>query len=240
MIEQFCFRISDIPDTVLDSELAVKLHGVLMNRIQPDLAARFHTQSLRPYALSVFPTEQNGVYSGKLHILHEAAASLADALLAEENVFIGGLRKPVPIAVTQQETLYLRAETDSLCSSRLRICFLTPAMYKVKSLPCSFPDLPRLFHSVLVKMRQFEGVNISDDVLRQVLSEIRIYNWKLQSAAYKITGRAEHGMMGMIECTLPQEESANRLLKTVFRYASYCGIGAKTALGMGSISVETI
>lgn len=58
MIHQldFTLYIDLIPG--LDSELAVKLQGALLNQIPETLAAELHRQELRPYSLYVYSQDK--------------------------------------------------------------------------------------------------------------------------------------------------------------------------------------
>lgn len=240
MIQQLHFFIHGQPERRLDSELSVKLHGYLMHRIPRELAAAYHSNALRPYALYLCPAAADGTQSGRLSVLREDAAVLAEALTAADRIPVGGMKTPLRITAGAPEQFYLREAVDALTGNRLRMRFLSPAVYKLNSQSCCFPDLLRLFHSVLDKMALFEGVLISEEAFRQALSAMRITDWQLSQSPFLITGRAHQGMHGVIECVLPQDEALSRMLKTVFVYAQFCGAGARTAMGMGGVQTESI
>jgi CRISPR/Cas system endoribonuclease Cas6 (RAMP superfamily) len=240
MTEQIHFTLSGTPEPHLDSALAVKLHGFLMHQIPAALAEAYHANALRPYALYLRPVNDNHTWDGCLSILREDAAALADALLAAEQIPVGGMQTPLHISVSTTERYDLRSAADRLCSERLRLRFLTPAVYKLHSQPCCFPDFLRLFHSVLEKLQQFEGIAISDESFRQGIASLRVTDWKLTQTPFLITGRTHRGMTGMLECILPPDEAQSRMLKTVFAYASFCGVGARTAMGMGGFDAQPV
>lgn len=240
MIKQLHFSIQGQPECRLDSELSVKLHGYLMNRIPQELAAAYHSNALRPYALYLCPAASDGTQIGLLSILREDAAVIAEELTAAKHIPIGGMKTPLRCTVQESEQYYLRDVVQVLTGNRLRLRFLSPAVYKLNSQPCCFPDLPRLFHSVLEKMALFEGVVVSEEAFRQALAALRITDWQLSHSPFLITGRSQQGMHGMIECILPQDEALSRLIKTVFVYAQFCGVGARTAMGMGGVQIESI
>ena len=50
---------------------------------------------------------------------------------------------------------------------------------------------------------------------------------------YNISGNIFHGMTGYVDYRFPKDPEQSRLLKTVFAYATYCGVGGKTGMGMG-------
>ena len=240
MIQQLHFSIQGQPESRLDSELSVKLHGWLMHQIPQELAAAYHSNALRPYALYLCPAAADGTQSGLLSILREDASVIAEALAAAEKIPIGGMKTPLRCTVQESEQYYLRDAVHALTGDRLRLRFLSPAVYKLNSQPCCFPDLPRLFHSALEKMALFEGIAVSEDAFRQALAAVRITDWQLSHSPFLITGRTQQGMHGMIELILPQDEALSRMLKTVFVYAQFCGVGARTAMGMGGVQTESI
>lgn len=110
---------------------------------------------------------------------------------------------------------------------------LTPAVYKLHSKPCAFPDLPRLFHSVIAKLRVYENITVSDEDFRLACQEMFVSDWGFERVEYNITGRMQQNMISFMQVQLPQDAAQEALLNTVFSYATFSGVGARTSLGMG-------
>ena len=58
-------------------------------------------------------------------------------------------------------------------------------------------------------------------------------DFQLRREDYNISGNIFHGMTGYVDYRFPKDPEQSRLLKTVFAYATYCGVGGKTGMGMG-------
>ncbi len=212
-----------------------------MTRILPALAEAYHSNDVRPYSLYLRKTAEKGIYSGQLGILREDAESLADVLTQSAQVCICGMREPARLEIMQTDFVDLHNEIEARRGGRLCLHFVTPAVYKLHSMPCCFPDLPRLFHSVLKKMSMYEGIVIDEETFRQYLSGMRITDWTLQKTDFLITGRMQQEMTGVLECVLPREETAQRTLKAFFPYYSslclYFMISASFFMWLFSCSV---
>lgn len=240
MIHKLDFTLHTDLNPNLDSELAVKLQGALLNRIPEPLAAELHRQELRPYSIYVYPQDTK-YFRGQLTVLDDHALALIDAAMKMESFKIYG--NPQPAILTEQKysgPIYFGESSFGFQKSKLQIRFITPAMYKLHSIPCSFPDLPRLFHSVIVKMNTFENINISEEQFRQALAEIRVIEWQLNNSQYRVTGRIQPGLNGYANLVLPQNEVMREILSKVFCYATFCGVGARTAMGMGGFQMQEI
>lgn len=240
MIHQLDFTLNTRLVSDLDSELAVKLQGALLNQIPGNLAEELHRQELRPYSLYVYPQDEKS-FRGQLTVLEDRAFALLEAVMKMDSFTICG--NPQPAILSERHysgSINFCESLPAFQRTKLRINFVTPAMYKLHSVPCSFPDLPRLFHSVIVKLNKFEGIELSEEQFREALAEVRVAEWKLNNVQYRVTGRVQPGMIGYAELILPQDKLMRETLTKVLFYAEFCGVGARTAMGMGGFSVQDI
>ena len=86
-------------------------------------------------------------------------------------------------------------------------------------------------------MRAFEGVDVPNGVLNNIHESVVITDYDLRSVLYQIKNdSAIKGFQGEMKFQFVDSRSnASAILMLLIRYACYCGIGAKTALGMGGI-----
>lgn len=79
-----------------------------------------------------------------------------------------------------------------------------------------------------------------DEVMQQILENVYISRYKLQSATYGLEGHYVTGYIGRLEIHFKGPDPLRRLAETLFRFGNWSGIGIKTALGMGGCAVENL
>ena len=233
MLSQLDFTLQTGALDRVQSELAVKVHGALMHMLPEEVAAALHRQERHPYSLFLYPSDQSGLFLGRLTVLTDNLQILTDTAAKIRTLPVHGLIKPAVWKV-QEYRRGIRFSELSVNGGRQRtLRFLTPAVYKINSKPCSFPDLSRLFHSVIAKLRIYEQIIVSEEEFRLACQEMFISNWGFEQVEYNITGRMQQSMIGFIRVQLPQNSAQTVLLNTVFSYSTFSGVGARTSLGMG-------
>lgn len=113
------------------------------------------------------------------------------------------------------------------------MAFVTPAMFKSQGRVCCFPEIERYFYSVICKFSKFEGAELSYDEFCEAFAAGETGDFQLRREDYNVSGNIFHGMTGYVDYCFPKDPEQSRLLKTVFAYATYCGVGGKTGMGMG-------
>lgn len=81
------------------------------------------------------------------------------------------------------------------------------------------------------KYNKFENAELSFDEFRSALAEGGIKDYELKSAEFNVSGNRIRGMTGFVDYGFPK--SRPELVKRVLAYATYCGAGGKTGMGMG-------
>jgi CRISPR-associated endoribonuclease Cas6 len=233
MLSQLDFTLQTGAIDRVQSELAVKVHGALMHMLPADDAAALHRQERHPYALFLYPSELPDRFLGRLTALTDSMQRLTDIAADIRTLPVHGLDRPA-LWTVQEYRRGLRFSELPVSGGRVRtLRFLTPAVYKLNSKPCSFPDLPRLFHSAIAKLWTFEQISVSEEDFRLACQEMFVSDWGFERVEYNITGRMQQSMIGFMSVQLPQDAAQAALLNTVFSYAAFSGVGARTSLGMG-------
>ena len=76
--------------------------------------------------------------------------------------------------------------------------------------------------------------------MEQVARHIRIVRYSLRTAVYFLENTKITGYMGRITLVIRGPEPLARLAGALLSFAEYCGIGIKTALGMGAVKIKQI
>jgi CRISPR-associated endoribonuclease Cas6 len=225
------------PGKSSSSAFAVKLHGVLMRLIDAELARKLHEESLRPYSL--FTVEKKGGLIFRLSALSEEGYPLIEACRDLNEFHLSGVQSNVKVL---QRHVYDDAALEDMFGAiplGFELTLSSPTTYKQKDNFQNWFSLSPLLTSVADKLRAFEGVDVPNDVLYDIEDVIVITDYELSSVKYHIKrNNVINGFQGKVKFLFTDPTSnESAALITLLRYACYCGIGAKTALGMGGISL---
>ena len=228
------------PGKSSSSAHAVKLHGSLMRLIDAELSKKLHEESLRPYSL--FTVAKKGGLILRVSALAEDGFPLIKACETTNEFHLSGSQSPVHVL---QRIAYEDIAFGDMCApapSGFTLTFSSPTTYKQKDHFQNWFNLPPLLTSVADKIREFEGVDIPNDVLSALNDAIVINDYELRTVAYHIKrNNVINGFQGHIKISLIDTSSdLNDALMMLMRYACFSGVGAKTALGMGGILLDEL
>ena len=219
------------------SDIAVKLHGASMKLIPTEYAEKLHQNEYHPFSIFAYPYDDALII--RVSALTDEAEQLVCAMTERNSFFIAGMKKPLAAEHIEIVPPIHADDIESYINgNRLRISFVTPAMIKSGGKPSCRPDIAAYFYSVILKYNCFENVCIEYSDFTNAFNDAYIDDYNLQSVKYNVSGNIFPGMIGQCNITLPKNPEQNALLKKVFAYATYSGIGGKTGLGMGGIVIS--
>lgn len=239
MLYQADFQYSYTNFQKLGSDPAVKLHGILMKNIPSELAESLHQPQCQPLAIYCRPTEPN-CFLARVSVLTDKTAPLLNTLKqlkklnfrgADDTVTLCGYEEKKPIDICRLP--------NPLNKNVLTLNFLTPAAILKNGKPTTPLSIEAYFMSVLRKLQEFEQITIHQDTFQEAFLACSDLEYQLQTVTHEISGYTGHGIVGRVTLRLPQMQMQAEILKTVFSYAGYCGVGAKTTQGMGGFLVTS-
>lgn len=232
MIYQSDFLTDSIDSSGLYSDIGVKLHGAAMKLVKAGYAEFLHQKDYHPF--SIFTVPQNGGYIIRVSALNDEAACIIDGFRSAKTLTIFGLDNPVRI-IGESAAPAISADSigELVSGERCRMMFVSPAMFKSQGKVCCFPQPERFFYSAICKYNKFEGVELSYEDFCSAFAAGETGDYQLRREEYNVSGNIFHGMTGYIDYRFPRDNEKSSLLKTVFAYSTYCGIGGKTGMGMG-------
>lgn len=245
MIEQLQFSLRTAETPRLPSAWAYRIYGWLMAQLPADTAARLHEQGEHPLSQSLCfdATAQTSVWT--LNLLDEALAAQVRPLLAGCTTLElhGAPLQMEPLGSHSVENgLQLLLAARENPASRTRLWFRTPCAFKQAGRYAIYPQEFLLLQSLVLHWNTaFPDCQLSDpDALDAILRGLRILDYNLHTVSYPIKNTRIPGFVGsaVVEArlALPLLELWNALLS----FAPYGGIGIKTTLGMGGVSVEPL
>lgn len=227
----FVFRTPYLDE--VQSEPAVKIHGILMHSIPHESAQKMHESKYHPFSVYCVPANDNQSVITRISSLAVDADILISAAVKQDKIKISGL-KPADIIKRGEiiEADY-RKIAENLEGKKFKLDFITPSVFKTGGTESGFPDISMHFLSVIRKMNEFENQNIDFDEFRKAFYKCKIHDWMFENCRYNISGRFIPGMTGYTIISMPDDLDAAMMLKHIFVYASFSGTGARTGMGMG-------
>ncbi len=226
----------------LYSDLGVKLHGAVMKLIPTEYAALLHRNEHQPFSLFCIENASENTVMLRLSALTDEAELICRALSSQEHVTIYGLKNPLErMAIQHSEPLPAEAIIGAAVPRGYRVEFMSPAVFRRSGKCHCSPEISRYLRSAAEKLALFESVTFDVEKLLEFAAAIPIDGYLLNGCRYNVSGSIYSGMTGWMELIFPDKFAENAtVLNTVLRYAEYSGLGAKTAVGMGGISLTTL
>lgn len=223
------------------------LHGMLLERLPEDWQARLHADGARPFSQWVEPGA-GAALRWHLNVLDDELAEAVAPLLREGARWsCRHLQGEFTIEKAACERTTVQAYTkpfflSEAASPRLRLSFLTTTTHRTQGGYALFPSVELIARSLRERLCEAApDIVLSDDeVLEQIISHTRIVRYRLQSGSFALEGARIQGYTGHVDLSIQGPDPLIRLADLLFGFAPWCGVGIKTALGMGGCSVEPI
>lgn len=242
---------------------ARSIHAALSRRLElldPDLSQALHDapegahSSVHPWAISSLlgPLHRTGrdltTIPGQIYrvritaMVPEVLAALVaafdpEAPLGGEPLYLENLRFDI---VHQESWVDYLATYASLLTAarpnrRIALQFLSPTTFRSRLRSGQDPS-PRLcIEGCLRKWNAFADITVPEEPFLNYVTEcVQVVSSELRPATLQLGKFYQKGFMGkMVWEAEPQPPAMLRLLNALVDYAFYCGIGGRTAQGMG-------
>lgn len=217
------------------SNLGVKLHGSLMNLIPEKMAEELHQSLFQPFSLYALNKGEIGVV--KVCGLTDQAKIICNAFANEAGLEIFGMDCLLTKICSMEENPVTPNEAAEKIPNRLRLKFVTPAAIKQNKKISATTSLEKYFRSVAEKYAFFEKQDNIYEEFCLHFSRLRIENFSLKSEGFNLGGNILSGLVGYVDLDISRDKG---ILRKILAYSLYSGVGAKTAMGMGGITIEEI
>lgn len=235
-----------VPDGVrLPQSACSLLHGVLMAQIDETYAEMMHQNSLRPYSQFLhFDKNRNALYwritslneQAKNEILDAAFSLPQKVFLKQKNVEIELLGKEF-LPATGYGSLAEKYFTHPLAGRYVSFDFFTSCSFKSEGQYVIFPQPNFLLGSLVKRWNAFADSNKLEapGVAQDLAQEVYVADYRLRMQAFSVDGARIPAFRGDYTLGMKNNLMSNRIIAMLSDYANYCGIGIKTALGMGAV-----
>ena len=135
------------------------------------------------------------------------------------------------------ETMYLGEHQRSI-----RICFKTPCSFKNDGRYMIFPDIGMMYSNLMRKFDKFSGEYsmYDENMFRSLTEKTAVSSYNLRSTAYHLESIKIPSFIGRLTVRNGGPTQLGNLVRLLFAFGEYSGVGVKTALGMGAVAAEEV
>ena len=246
MLRLLEYEVSASTGIRLHPSMGSVIHGALMEMLGKEWGNVLHEMTVRPFHQYLFFHKQRKVFIWRVGVVDDALFDALSEILEPRKLYIKRhecdlyLSDPTLLAETTFDTLAAQAFTTDRLPYGCRLMLHTPTTCKHDGAYDVFPDLNRIFYGLDNKWNIFsEELRLEQEGLETVLGNAcRIGKYELRSALFSLEGSRINGYEGMIQLSFRGNEMTRRIVMLLLMWASFTGIGIKTALGMGGCSCE--
>lgn len=222
--------------------MAALLQGILMEKISPDYASQLHESGLHPYS-QYLSFERDRMIWNIQTLTKEAEDQIIDVFASEEKLQIKQRQETIDIvsSVVQRvsEQNLLKKYYFGECDSILRLRFLTPTSFKQNGRYMIYPDVRLIFQSLMKKYDAGSRENkiFSEEILEEFENHIGVVGYNLRSTYYYTDHVRIPSFIGTLTLKIRGPQQMANLAWFLAEYGVYSGVGIKTGLGMGAMTV---
>lgn len=247
MLHQFEIHASFGGDQPVNSAFGSLLHGALMERLPAAMQEAMHSSRIRPFSQYALPQPGQGIL-WRIGVWSDPLAEAYSGILKPGSSIVLS-QKGAPLDIVRadhtclSETAWIVPFMTAPSVNRLyEISFLTPCTHKSGGAYVMFPASGLIMGSLCRRFSEASmELRLDDEVALEALaSHARIARYSLRSSSYCLEGIRLTGYTGWIRLFISGPEQLARLAGAVLSFASYAGVGIKTALGMGGCQVRPI
>ena len=224
--------------------MGTMMQGVLMESMEPSLAAALHKNERHPY--SQYILNQNGrlewtVCTAGADIRKQVFRTLLDPdfhdiKLVHRNEKLEVVSKN-DFTISEEELVrqYYLGE----CSRYLELKFLTPTGFKQDGQYCIFPTVRLIMQSLMLKhdASSEESTVFSEEILEDLEKYCSIVRYHLKSTVYPVGNSKIPSFTGTIVIKVRGPQQMANFVRFLAEYGVYTGIGIKTGMGMGTFEI---
>lgn len=228
----------------VNSAMAYPLYAWLLSHVSKEEGDALHEQGIRPVSQYVCRDGERAQWV--VNLLNDEAIECFDPILQREEAALIH-QGAIPFGERMVETiesaqaLLDRARTMN-DGNRLTLDMVTPTAFKQSGRYTIFPQESLILQSLIARWGLcFPEFPLDDpDALQAMLAGLHIVDYRLHTVRYAMKQTKIPSFMGrvILEAHLPVP--LMEIVKTLYVFAPYAGMGIKTALGMGGVMLREI
>lgn len=236
-------------NAVIKKDYGSLFHGYMYSKLDTNYVDKLHTLRLNPYSQYSYFDKKNNVYIWKISTLNKEAKEKIIDRMFDDNVASFTLTyHNLGIDIISKEIVNVQSYKDIsdryfLSNDIVRtadIQFLTPTTYKVHGHYTIFPYLSNMFISLYDKWNFYsKDLSLEDNkLIEDIVKNVKMVRYNLKSTQFCMEGVKLDSFIGSIKLHCIGDDMLVNIYNMLLDFASYSGIGAKTSLSMGGVSVS--
>ena len=231
----------EAPDP-LRFQMSSLFHGCLMELMPESLADSLHSSQMHPYAQHL--EKRGDQWYWVISTMDEQVTSALDHILdTTRKIQIKKHDLEIGIASFSRETLEDKELRDLFYEGPVQdtyhIRFLTPTSFKSKGEYLIYPDIRCIFQSLMLRYDLVCAPGFFDEETLDALTDnTKMTRYKLWSTSFSLEGVRIPSFLGEMNLRMRGTDTMKRLAGMLFRFSEYSGVGIKTAMGMGAVSIS--
>lgn len=224
----------------IKSNFAYYLYAILLENCPNSFATEIHNTGFTPISHKLLIKDDKILW--KVTLFNDAISILGDVLLNKKEWFI----KKENIVLSTVDVQCTTITADDLFKYKydsIKLNFVTTTAFKSQDIIHNIPSNHFIFQSLFKKWNMaFPEAIIEDDDqegIETIARHMIIKNFILKDSTYRLKGQSIKGFQGNLLLT-PHNKMDNfhkELAFALLLFSEYSGIGIKTAMGMGGITV---
>lgn len=234
-----------LPTHLVTINISSLLHGVIMRLLSNDTQDMLHNSS------SYSPLKQRLLINGndviwEIVSLTSSVGEEIESIFQNLNsIFIEYHQQDVPILEKKikkidEKELVHNCLNEVTVSKNFKLNIVTPTSFKSDGQYMIFPDVSKMFRSIMLMFDEFNHeLNLFDvETLRFIEENVKITDYHIKSTRFHLEGVKIPSFKGSINLHVNGSPQIIHFVRLVLEYGSLSGIGIKTSLGMGKYHLQ--
>ncbi len=240
--------IIDLPeDMEVHASFGSLLHGFIMEIIDPAWAGVLHSSALKPFSQHILPLGGSMALWRVCALDSRAAENILAPLLDPGLTSIHLKQKNKTMNIKKKEYTELPRYGEmaeyfylhSVPERKMRLRFRTPTSFKSGGKYQIMPRIDHIYQSIMNRWNAFAGDVRLDgqEVLQHLADHTGMSGYHLKTVSFHLEGVKIPAFAGWADFTVRGPDAMARIANLLLYYAGISGVGIKTSLGMGGVSI---
>lgn len=230
----------------IKSNFAYYLYAILLENCPNSFATEIHNTGFTPISHKLVIKDNKIIW--EVSLFNEAIPILDNVLKNKKEWFIKKEKLLLNVVDIKSNTIdadYFFKKSREICDRNkvININFTTTTAFKRKGVVQNIPSNYLIMQSLFKKWNSvFKEAYIEDEDnegIEAIALAIFIKNFKIKNSIYNFKGQSINGFQGDFTLTTYNniDHFHKELAYALILFAQYCGIGIKTAMGMGGVDI---
>lgn len=246
MIKQYKLQVKNNYSEKFVSYWGHLFYGILMQQIDTEYAERLHENGLKPISQSIVPIRGTNEAIWYINLFGDEAIQQFSPILEQKDSFFMEHRQR-EIQVVKRESYcilnekeFMQEASETYHENRFVLFFDTPTSFKSENEYMLFPSIKHIVNSLINKWNAYSNLCYfeDEDAVRLLLMGLKIEGYRLQSSYYHMKGKKLPGFIGEVTIYARLSPPMMELWKVLLYFLEFSGVGIKTSLGMGKVTVK--